>query len=134
MSREIKVCDLTDLDKRMYRVGVKVEDFEKDFMNSLIKSAKFYTKGVKIIGSISDNHNREIIIHFSNKQKIIFNRLKEKYQQAYDNRCVYYIYSQIIEDYDIKLEEYDRETLESFKGEEETEEHKKWINSIIFYG
>ena len=132
-SDNISVYDLMFLNKRMYRCVIKVEDFEKEFINSLIKSAKFYTKGVKLIGSISESHNRDIILYFSHKQKIIFNRIKSKYQEAYDNRCAYYIYTQIIEDYEIKLEDYDRETLNSFKGEKETEESKRWIKAIILY-
>ncbi len=132
--REIGISDVTKLDKRMYRAGIEVEQFEKEFINSLLKNTKFYTKGVKIIGSVSDNHNRDIKLHLSDKQKVIFNRIEAKYQEAYNNRCAYCIYSQTIEDYEIKLEEYDRETLESFKGEKETDESKQWIKSIIFYG
>lgn len=132
--REIKIYDVIKLNKRMYRVGIEVEEFEKEFINSLLKNAKFYTKGVKIIGSVSDSHNRDILLHLSDKQKVIFNRIQAKYQEAYENRCAYYVYSQTIEDYGIKLEDYDRETLDSFKGEKETDESKQWIKSIIFYG
>lgn len=131
--KEIKICDVTGLDKRMYRVGIKVEDFEKEFINSLLKNAKFYTKGIKIIGSVSESYNRDIKLYFSEKQKVIFNRIRDKYQEYYDNRCAYYIYNQIIEDYGIKLEDYDRETLESFKGEKESEESKQWIKAILLY-
>jgi len=132
--REIRISDVTKLDKRMYRVGIEAEEFEKEFINSLLKNAKFYTKGVKIIGSVSDSHNRDVLLHLSDKQNVIFNRIQTKYNKAYNNRCAYYIYSQVIEDYEIKLEAYDRETLESFKGEKETEESKQWIKSIILYG
>lgn len=132
--REIRIYDVTKLDKRMYRVAIEVDEFEKEFINSLLKNAKLYTKGVKIIGSVSENHNRDILLYLSDKQKIIFNRIEAKYQEAYNNRCAYYIYSQTIEDYGIKLEAYDRETLESFKGEKENHESKQWIKSIILYG
>lgn len=134
MSENISIYDLTFLDKRMYRCGVEIQEFEKDFINSLIKNAKYYTKGVKIFGDVTDNCNRDVILYLSEKQIKIFDRIKKRYQNAYDNRCAYYVYSQIIEDYGIVLEKFDRETLESFNGEKETDESKEWIRQIIHYG
>lgn len=133
MSNNIIIYDLTFLNKRMYRCGVEIQDFEKDFINSLIKNAKYFTKGVKIHGDVTDNINRGMILYLSEKQINIFNRIKTRYQNAYNNRCAYYVYLQIIEDYEINLEKFDRDNLESFKGEKESEESKEWIRQIMFY-
>lgn len=133
MKKHISIHDLAILDKRMYRCGIEVQDFEKDFINNLIKTAKYYTKGVKIYGDTTDSCNRDVLLYLSEKQKIIFERIKIRYKNAYDNRCAYYIYRQKIEDYDIVLEKFDRDTLESFKGKKESEESKEWMRQIMLY-
>ena len=134
MTKNITIHDLTLLDKRMYRCGVEVQEFEKDFINSLIKNAKYCTKSVKIYGSVTDSCNSNISIYLSEKQIKIFDRINLRYENAYNNRCVYYTYKQIIEDYGIVLEKFDRDNLKSFKGEEEDEESKEWLRQILFYG
>ena len=133
MSDTIRIYDLTFLDKRMYRCGVEIQEFEKDFINSLIKNAKYYTKGVKIFGDVMDSCNRDIVLYLSEKQINNFDRIKKRYQNAYDNRDAYHVYAQIIEDYEISLDDYDKETLESFKGEKEDEESKEWMRQIMLY-
>lgn len=133
MKKEITISKITSLNKIMYRCGIEVQDFEKNFINSLIKNAKYFAKGVKIYGSVTDICNANIKLHISEKQLSIFERIKTRYKNAYENRDAYHIYAQIIEDYDIILEKFDRETLESFKGEKETEESKEWIRQIKFY-
>lgn len=133
MSENISIYDLTFLDKRMYRCGVEIQEFEKDFINSLIKNAKYCTKGVKIFGDVTDNCNRDIVLYLSEKQIKIFDKIKKRYQNSYDNRDAYQVYTQIIDDYEILLDDYDKATLESFKGEKEDEESKEWIRQIILY-
>lgn len=133
MSNNISIYDLTFLNKIMYRCGVEIQDFEKDFIKSLIKNAKYCTKGVKIYGDVTDSCNENILLYLSEKQINIFDRIKISYENAYDNRCAYYVYSQVIEDYEIKLEKFDRDTLETFKGEKESEESKEWIRQIMLY-
>lgn len=134
MENSISVYDLFFLDRRMYRCGIEIQKFEKEFINSLINNACKYTKGVKIFRDITDSCNRDIVLYLSEKQLKIFDRIKKRYENAYNNRCTYYIYSQIIEDYEIVLEQFDRDTLESFKGQKENEESKEWIRQIIQYG
>lgn len=133
MSNNISIYDLTFLNKRMYRCGVEIQDFEKDFINSLIKNAKYCTKGVKIYGDVTDNCNASVLLYLSEKQISIFERIKIRFRNAYNNRCAYYVYSQVIEDYEINLEKFDRDTLETFKGEKESEESKEWIRQIMLY-
>ena len=133
MSDTISIYDLAFLDKRMYRCGVDIQDFEKDFINSLIKNAKYCTKGVKIFGDVMDSCNRDIILYLSEKQIKIFGRIKKRYQNAHDNRDAYHVYAQIIEDYEIVLEKFDIDTLESFKREKETEESKEWMRHVMLY-
>ena len=133
MSDTIRIYDLTFLDKRMYRCGVEIQEFEKDFINSLIKNAKCCTKGVKIFGNVMDSCNRDVVLYLSEKQIKIFDRIKKRYQNAYDNRDAYHVYTQIIEDYEILLDDYDKATLESFKGEKEDEESKEWMRQIMLY-
>tara|TARA_R110000782_G_scaffold254170_1_gene342503 strand:+ start:53 stop:457 length:405 start_codon:yes stop_codon:yes gene_type:complete len=131
MNDNINIYDLTFLNKRMYRCGVKIQDFEKDFINSLIKNAKYCTKGVKIYGNVTDNCNGKILLYLSQKQINIFEKIKIRFKNAYNNRCAYYVYSQIIEDYEINLEQYDKDTLESFKGKKESKGSRSWIEEII---
>jgi Mg2+ and Co2+ transporter CorA len=133
MSDNISIYDLTFLDKRMYRCGIEIQEFEKDFINSLIKNAKYCTKGVKIFGDVTDSCNRDVVLYLSEKQIKIFDRIRMRYKNAYDNRNSYHVYAQIIEDYEISLDDYDKETLESFKGKKEDEESKEWIRQIILY-
>ncbi len=133
MKKEITISKITSLNKMMYRCGVEVQDFEKGFINSLIKNAKYCTKGVKIYGSVTDSCNANTVLYLSEKQISIFERIKTRYKNAYENRDAYHIYAQIIEDYDIILEKFDKETLECFKGEKESEESKEWINQIMLY-
>ena len=133
MKKDISIKELTSLDKRMYRCGVEIQDFEKNYINSLIKNAKYYTKGVKIHGCITDSCNANIVLYLSEKQISIFERIKIRYKNAYENRDAYHIYAQIIEDYEIILEKFDRDTLETFKGKKESEESKEWIRQIMLY-
>jgi hypothetical protein len=133
MKNEITISKITSLNKRMYRCGVEVQDFEKEFINSLIKNAKYCKKGVKIYGDVTDSCNANIVLYLSEKQITIFERIKIRYKNAYDNRCAYYIYSQVIEDYEINLEKFDRDTLKTFKGEKESEESKEWMRQIMLY-
>ncbi|MGL4973380.1 MAG: hypothetical protein ACRC6H_09580, partial [Culicoidibacterales bacterium] len=101
--------------------------------NNLIQNAKHYTKGVKVFGDVTDNCNRDIVLYLSEKQIKFFCGIKKRYQNAYKNRDAYHVYAEIIEDYEIYLDDYDKETLESFKGEKEDDESKEWMQKIIFY-
>jgi len=133
MGKYITIHELTSLDKRIYRCGIEILDFEKDFINNLLNTANYYTKGIRIYGDIVDGCNRDIKLYLSEKQINTFEKIRIRYKNAYANRCTYYIYSQIIEDYDIKLEKFDRDTLKSFKGEKESEDSKEWIRQIMLY-
>ena len=133
MNKEIKVGELLSLKDKFYSCGVEPTKFEKEFVNSIIENAKYLNKGKKIFGDIEDLYNRDIVLILSDKQANVLDGIRIRYKNAYNNRCSYYIYKQVIKDYEIKLEQFDKDTLESFKGEKETEESKEWLRQIILY-
>jgi hypothetical protein len=92
----IKVHEITRIMHKMYRCGLVITDFEKSFTDSLLSkknvSAKFF-------GDIRDQGNRDLNINLSIKQKTIFEKIRTRYDNAWKNRCCYYLYKQKIEDY-----------------------------------
>lgn len=131
----IKVSDLITVKDRFNKCGIEATQFEKEFVNSLLKNAKYLSKNStkKIFGNIEDLYNREIELNLSDRQKKVFEKIDLRFRNAYNDRCAYYIYKQVISDYEIKLEDFDKETLLSFKGQKEDEESKEWLRQIIQY-
>jgi hypothetical protein len=133
MEKKVTIGDVIAISYKRYRCAVVRTDFDNKFLSSLISNAGAYIRGKRLHGAADERWNWSRELHLSDKQLLIFNRIRINCENAWSDRCAYYKYSKEFEDWDIFLEKYDRETLESFKGIKEDENTKKWREEIMMY-